>query len=98
MDSQRVDHWRSVSWDPGIVDSRVLSVCYDCLCLMALFRVVMFLVHYWAEWSVWTGSDDGHSGQLPCTRGTSLGGLLRGNDFAHAEWLLCLCVRFGGLF
>ena len=27
-------------WDPCIVDSRVLS-CYDCLCLMALFRAVM---------------------------------------------------------
>ena len=60
MDSQRLDHWRTVSWDPGIADSRVLSVCYDCLCLMDLFRAVMSLVHHWAEWSVWTGSDDGY--------------------------------------
>ena len=52
VDSQRLDHWRTVIWDPGIVDSRVLSVCYDCLCLMALFRAVMSLVHHWAEWSV----------------------------------------------
>ena len=57
MDSQRLDHWRTVIWDPGIVDSRVLSVCYDCLCLMALFRTVMSSVHHWAEWSVWTGPD-----------------------------------------
>ena len=26
---------------------------------MALFRAVMSLVHHWAEWSLWTGSDDG---------------------------------------
>ena len=44
MDSQRLDHWRTVSWDPGIADSRALWVCYDCL--MALFRAVMSLVHY----------------------------------------------------
>ena len=29
VDSQRLDHWRTVIWDPGIVDSWVLSVCYD---------------------------------------------------------------------
>ena len=40
--------------------SRALSVCYDCLCLMALFRAVMSLVHHWAEWSVWTGTDAGY--------------------------------------
>ena len=57
VDSQRLDHRRTVIWDPGIVDSRVLSVCYDCLCLMALFRAVISLVHHWAEWSVWTGPD-----------------------------------------
>ena len=32
VDSQRLDHWRTVSWDPGIADSRAQSVCYDCLC------------------------------------------------------------------
>ena len=60
VDSRRLDHWRTVVWDPGIVDSRALSVCYDCLCLMALFRAVMSLVHHWAEWSVWTGTDAGY--------------------------------------
>ena len=60
VDSRRLDHWRTVDWDPGIVDLRVLSVCYDCLCLMALFQAVMSLVHHWAEWSVWTGPDAGY--------------------------------------
>ena len=151
MDSQRLDHWRTVSWDPGIVDSRVLSVCYDCLCLMALFRAVMSLVHHWAEWCVWIGPDAGYcrtiaweEQYLPrlhpscvvdrlCSHSTEIkvpgfvhmlnrgrnissmavclygvrctmyaqdfaGGLLHRKDFAHAEWLLCLCGWFGGLF
>ena len=39
--SRGLSHWHTVSWDPGVADSRVLSVCYDCLCLMVLFRTVM---------------------------------------------------------
>ena len=42
---------------PGIADSRALSVCHDCLCLMALFRAVMSLARYWAEEFVWTGHE-----------------------------------------
>ena len=60
LDGQRLDQWRTVVWDPGIVGSQALSVCYDCLCLMALFRAVMSLVHDWAEWSVWTGTVSGY--------------------------------------
>ena len=45
-----------VSLDP---DSRTLSVCYDCLCLMVLFRTVMSLARYWAVEIVWTGPDEG---------------------------------------
>ena len=30
----RMDHSRTVSWDPGITDSLTISVCYDCLCLI----------------------------------------------------------------
>ena len=59
VDSQRLNHWHMVSWDSGIADSRVLSVCYDCLCLMVLFRAVMSLAHYWTEEFVWTGHDEG---------------------------------------
>ena len=46
VDDHRMDHSRTVSWDPGIADSRTLSVCYDCLCLMTLFWTVMYLVQY----------------------------------------------------
>ena len=60
VDSQRLNHWHTVSWDPGIADYRVLSVCCDCLCLMALFRAVMSLACYWAEEFVWTGPDEGY--------------------------------------
>ena len=41
LDCWRLDHWHSVVWDPGIVGSQALSVCYDCLCLMALFWAVI---------------------------------------------------------
>ena len=37
LDGQRLDHWRGVVWDPGIVGHHGLCMCYDCLCLMALF-------------------------------------------------------------
>ena len=57
LGGQGLDHWRGVVWDPGIVGQQCLHVCYDCLCLMALFRAVMLLVHDWAEWSVWTGPE-----------------------------------------
>ena len=56
VDSQRLDHWHTV----GIADSRALSVCYDCLCLMALFWTVMSLARYWADEFVWTGPDVGY--------------------------------------
>ena len=58
-DGQGLDHWRGAVWDPGIVGQQCLHVCYDCLCLMALFRVVMLLLHDWAEWSFWTGTESG---------------------------------------
>ena len=48
VDDHRMDHSRTVSWDQGIADSRTLSICYDCLCLMTLFRTVMYLARYWA--------------------------------------------------
>ena len=60
LSGQGLDHWRGVIWDPGIVGQQGLYMCYDCLCLMALFRAVMSLVHDWAEWSVWTGTVSGY--------------------------------------
>ena len=85
VDSQRLNHWHTVCWDPGIADSRVLSVCYDCLCLMALFRAVMSLARYWAEEFVWTGHDEG------CCR--SIGWEQRYLPWIHPP---CVVDRLGG--
>ena len=46
------------------MDSWVLSVCYDCLCLMALFCAVMSWFHHWAESAVWTRPDAGYCGTI----------------------------------
>ena len=59
VDDHRMDHSHTVTWDPGIADFRTLSVCYDCMCLMTLFRTVMYLAHYRAERIVWTGPAEG---------------------------------------
>ena len=74
VDDLRMDHSRTVSWDPGIADSRTISVCYDCLCLMALFRTVVYLAHYWAGRMLWTGPDEG-SGRSMAWREQYLPGL-----------------------
>ena len=58
LDCKGLDHWRGIVWDPGIVGKRCLHVCYDCLCLIALFRDAMILVHDWAALSTWTGTED----------------------------------------
>ena len=60
LDGKGLDHWRGVVWDPGIVGQQCLHVCYDCLCLIALFREVMLLVHDRAAWSLWTGTESGY--------------------------------------
>ena len=54
-----LNHWHTVSWDLGVADYRVLSVCYDCLCLMGLFRTVISLARDCVEVFVWTGHDEG---------------------------------------
>ena len=61
-----MEHSHTVTWDPGIADSRTILVCYDCLCLMALFRTVMYLVHYWTGRIVWTGPDEGPGRSMAC--------------------------------
>ena len=60
LDGQGLDHCRGVVWDPGIVGQQCVYVCYDCLCLMALFREVMLSVIDWAAWSFWTGTESGY--------------------------------------
>ena len=60
VDNQGLNQWHRVSWDPGVADSRVQSVSYDCLCLIALFWTVMSLPRDWVEVFVWTGHDKGY--------------------------------------
>ena len=60
LGGQSLDHWLGVIWDPGIVGRQSICVCYDCLCLMALFRTMWLLVHDWAGWPVWTGIVSGY--------------------------------------
>ena len=85
VDSQGLNHWHTVSWGPGVADSRVLSVCYDCLCLMALLRAVMSLARDWVEVFVWTGHDEG------CCRST--GWELR---YLPRIYPSCVVDRLGG--
>ena len=44
LGGQSVNHWRGVIWNPGIVGQQRVCVCYDCLCLMALFRAMRLLI------------------------------------------------------
>ena len=60
VDVRRLNHRHMVSWDPGVADSRPLVVCYDCLCLISLFRTVMSLSYDWDEVFGWIGHDEGY--------------------------------------
>ena len=60
VDIWGLNHRHTVRWDPGVVDSRVLTVCYDCLCLISLLRTVMSLSYDWDEVFVWTGHNEGY--------------------------------------
>ena len=57
---RRLNHRHTVSWDPGVADSRPLAVCYDCLCLIYLFLTVMSLSYDWDEVFGWIGHDEGY--------------------------------------
>ena len=60
LDCKGLDHCRGIVWDPGIVSERCLHVCYDGLCLIALFRDAMILVHDWAALSTRSGTEIGY--------------------------------------
>ena len=60
VDIRRLSHRHTVRWDLGVADSRALAVCYDCLCLISLFRTVMSLSSDWDEVFGWTGHDEGY--------------------------------------
>ena len=55
LDCKGLGHCRGIAWDPGPVGGRCLHVCCDCLCVIALFRDVMLLVHDWAALSLGSG-------------------------------------------
>ena len=69
VDGQCLDHWRGVAWNPGIVGQQHVVLCYDCLCLMALFRAMKLLIQDWAVWPVWTGMIPGDCQTIPCEEG-----------------------------
>ena len=60
VDVRGLNHRHTVSWDPGLADSRPLAVCYDCLCLISLFRTVMSLSYNLDEVFGWIGHDEGY--------------------------------------
>ena len=68
---------------------RCLHVCYDCFCLIALFRDVMILVHDWAALSTWTGTVSGYCRTITWELGC-LGSIKPPCDvdrfFGHDEW------------
>ena len=57
LDCKGLDHWRGIVRDPGIVGSRCLHLCYDCLCLIAWLRDAMILVRDWAALSTKIGTE-----------------------------------------
>ena len=60
VDIRGSSHRHTVRRDPGVADSRALAVCYDCLCLISLFRTVMSLSYDWEEVFGWIGHEEGY--------------------------------------
>ena len=61
VDVRGLSHRHTVSWNPGVAESRPLAVCYDCLCLISFFRTVMSLSYDWDEVFGWIGHDGGYA-------------------------------------
>ena len=60
LNCKGLGHCRGIAWDPGPVGGQCLHVCCDCLCVIALFRDVMLLIHDWAALSTWIGPGIGY--------------------------------------
>ena len=73
VDVRGLSHRHTVSWDPGVAESRPLAVCNDCLCSISLFRTVMSLSYDWDEVFGWIGHDEGYD----CSPAEALGYLSR---------------------
>ena len=43
-DWKGLNHWQGIVWDPGSMGIPRLRLCYDCLCLISLFRDVLLFV------------------------------------------------------
>ena len=66
VDVRGLSHRHTVSWGPGVAESRPIAVCYDCLCLISLCRNVMSLSYDWDEVFGWIDcSLAGALGYLP---------------------------------
>ena len=88
---QSLDHWRGVIWNPGIEGQQDICVCYDCLCLMVLFRDVVLLLHMWTNWPAWTRMIPGNYGTIAWELG-SLRHLIQYFDVD------CLCIKMNQQF
>ena len=60
LNCKGLGHCRGIAWDPGPVGGQCLHVRCDCLCVIALFRDVMLLIHDWAALSTWIGPGIGY--------------------------------------
>ena len=60
VDIRGWSHRHTVIWNPGVAESRPLALCYDCLCLISLFRTVMSLSYDWDEVLGWIEHDEGY--------------------------------------
>ena len=70
VDVRRLDHRHTICWYTGVIDSRLLAVCYDCLCLISLFWTMISLSYDWDGAFDWIGHDEGYdcspAGELGC--------------------------------
>ena len=69
----RLEHRHTICWHTGVTDSRPLTVCYDCLCLISLLRTMMSLSYDWDGALDWIGHDEGYD----CSPAGELGYLPR---------------------
>ena len=69
-----------------------LHVCCDCLCVIALFRDVMLLIHDWAALSTWIGPGIGYGRTYTWEVGY-LGSIYPPWDVDVIRFLRCACER-----
>ena len=88
----RMGHSHTVTWDfidPGIADSRTLSECYNCMCLMTLFRTVMYCI-----WPIIGLSGLYGLGMLRCLADPWPGGNSIYRGYIHPIlWIGCMLLR-----